>query len=115
MKKRSRGEGGALRDPQRIEVQVAAPEQHVMVRAFVGRWLVVPDAGAACDSGVAYGVALTDRGNIAVYVRHNSCRWASTLDFYDRLDDIPSARLPADVNELAARALGQRFVVLLEP
>jgi hypothetical protein len=65
--------------------------------------------------GEAYGVAVTDEGGVAVYVRHASYPGAQALEFYDRFEDIPNGRLPDDVAELAARALGQEFVVLLRP
>lgn len=100
---------------QRIQVTVESGSGDVVVCAFFGRWLLAPEAGVAPDRRSTYGVAATDRGNIVVYARDAGFRRSPSLEFYERFDDIPSNRLPDNARELAARALGQQFVVRLDP
>lgn len=113
MNNRGRGRSKAECQCQRIEVTVESQLGDVVVCAFYGRWLLVPEAGVPIGSCATYGVAATDRGNIAVYTRDAGCQ-SPSLHFYERFDDIPSDRLPDNVRELAARAVGQQFVVRLD-
>jgi hypothetical protein len=102
---------------------VAAPVEAAATPSWDGRsidrWLVLPDAGARADrsgtgAGNAYGVALTASGRFAVVVRPVDGGRNLVVSEYDSLDDIPTDELPDNVRELAARQLGQRFVVLLD-
>ncbi|MGE5155893.1 MAG: hypothetical protein ACM3JP_00155, partial [Betaproteobacteria bacterium] len=71
-----------------IAVAVGKPPQLV---GFRGRWLVEPDVHQSrsvqdkVDKAAYWGVALTARGRIAVYVAHANDRWPARLDDYDSL------------------------------
>jgi hypothetical protein len=96
-----------------IAVEVGQPPQLV---GFRGRWLVEPDADQTrsvqdkVDKAAYWGVALTARGRIAVYVAHAHQRWPARLDDYDSLLAAGS-NLPNDIREMAAFALGRDHVV----
>jgi len=103
-----------------IEVEVATmdhkpgPHYRRHIETFWGRWLIEPDpekTGSALPqtpAGAYYGVALTRRGRIAVYMTMASAHFPSKLDDYDTLDD---AQLPGDIKDQAAAALGIREVI----
>lgn len=80
---------------------------------FIGRWLVEPDPNdtrtgeEGYDRGAYWGMALTKRGRIAVYVAHCNGRWPGRLNDYDDLDTAASNNVPADIIAMAANALGQ--------
>jgi hypothetical protein len=82
-------------DMERIEVDVADGHGGLRTLAFTGRWLVVPDSaetraseedGVGYDAGLYWGVALTKRGRIAVYVAHCNHDGGSLFHF-DTLDE----------------------------
>lgn len=104
---------GSHRSAAHVDDQPShAPEQ-----APFGRWLVLPDAASRSerdgrDAGPSYGVALTAGGRIAVYLLAG--RSSPVVSEYDTLDEIPTCDLPDNVRELAARQLGETFVVLLD-
>ena len=60
--------------------------------AFVGRWLVWPEEWETrtrepgYDAGAYYSEALTQRGNIAVYVRHVNDGFAPILKTYSNFE-----------------------------
>jgi hypothetical protein len=103
-------EGPPLTD---IVVEVGDPWQTV---GFRGRWLVRPDEDGTrsvedpADRDAYWGVALTARGRIAVFVAHRDHRWPARLEDYDSLL-AAGANLPNDIRAMAARALGEDQVV----
>jgi hypothetical protein len=96
-----------------IAVAVGDPPQLV---GFRGRWLVEPDPDQTrsvqdkVDKWAYWGVALTARGRIAVYMAHASDRRPARLEDYDSLLAAGSS-LPNDIREMAAWALGQDHVI----
>ena len=105
-------------DMERIEVEVGEGST-AYAAAFVGKWLVAPDvdesrpASSPWDPGAYYGIALTRRHRIAVYVAHVSERWPAALDDYDSLDDAEDD-VPPELLAMAARELGDDRPVLLD-
>lgn len=82
---------------------------------FVGRWLLEPDEDetrtgeADHDAGAYYGVALTQRGKIAVYCAHCNDGWAPRLNVYDSFDDAGRNYIPKDILASAASAAGMDY------
>lgn len=113
--RRVRGEPevGDAEDLEKITVEVGDPPLTV---GFVGRWLVEPDSDTTRtgedghDAGAYWGVALTRRRRIAVYVAHCNGGWPATLDDYDDLDEA-ERHLPADIVARAAAELGEDRIV----
>lgn len=105
-------------DKRRMKAAADTRSNHAMDNPPIDRWLVLPDAGTRADhdpsAGASYGVALTADGRIAVYVRALDAGRDMVVSAYRALDDIPTDELPDNVRELAARQLGERFVVLLD-
>jgi hypothetical protein len=101
-------------DYERIELYVDEPEVPV---AFIGKWLVEPDEDwtrtgeEGYDAGAYWGVALTQRGKIAVYRAHVNGRWPASLDVYDSLDHADSNGVPQDILAKAAIGLGEERVI----
>jgi hypothetical protein len=76
--------------------------------SFDGVWLIGPGDGVRssdeyADAGAEFSVALTRKGQLAVYVRHCNDRWAPTFNVFPTLDD---AELPDDIAALVASDLG---------
>ena len=105
-------------DMERIEVEVGEGAT-AYTAAFVGKWLVAPDeddtraAAPPWDAGAYYGIALTRRHRIAVYVAHVNERWPAALNDYDSLDDV-EGDVPPELLAMAARELGDDRPVLLD-
>jgi hypothetical protein len=84
---------------------------------FEGRWLVKPSPinprafpGDITEpnggrKGVYYGVALTRRGNIAVYVSSTQLNHDDRLDHYESFEEAEEAGVPSDILARAAEAL----------
>jgi len=110
---RARAAGDSAEPLVDIAVEVGKPPQLV---GFRGRWLVEPDVDQTrsvqdkVDKAAYWGVALTARGRIAVYVAHAYDRWPARLDDYDSLLAAGS-NLPNDIREMAAFALGHDHVI----
>jgi hypothetical protein len=68
-----------------------------------------PRRGEPWDNGVFWGIALTQRGRIAVFAEHCNSG-AGRLDDYDDLDQA-SAHVPADIITRAAAELGEARVL----
>jgi hypothetical protein len=91
-----------------IRVEIGDPNIPV---EFDGMWLVEPDRDETrtgedgYDAGAYYGVALTGRGRIAVYIAHINERWAARLEDFDSFDQAASVT-PPDILALAAKELG---------
>jgi hypothetical protein len=96
-----------------ITVEVGDPWQTV---GFRGRWLVQPDLARTrsvedkTDRDTYWGVALTARGRIAIYVACANHRWPARLEDYDSLT-AAGPNLPNDIRALAARALGEEQII----
>ena len=83
--------------------------------AFTGRWLLEPDSGKTrtsdegWDNGIFWGVALTQRGRIAVFAEHCNSG-TGRLDDYDNLDQA-AAHVPAGIIARAAAELGETRIL----
>lgn len=90
----------------------ASVADYAQLESFTGRWLV-PPGEQACSSATrhttqyCYAVALTRRGQIAVYRYHQRAEQPAALEAYPSLED---ADLPGDIMALAADALGQQRI-----
>jgi hypothetical protein len=102
-------------DTERITVETG--HDYNITEAFTGRWLVHPDpdesrtAEPGYDAGAYWGVALTARGRIAVYVAHCNERFPGQLTDFDTLAEATDT-LPADIHAQAAQQLGEDVVIL---
>jgi|ERR1022692_1211374 hypothetical protein len=102
---------------EEICVEVGEP---ALTKAFTGRWLVSPDSDETrtgeegYDAGAYWGVALTRRGQIAVWMAHCNDGWPPGLNVYGTLDQAEQDRVPADIIALAATELGQDHVIQLD-
>lgn len=98
---------------ERVTVDVGEPAVTV---GFSGRWLVCPDLDGSrsgeegYDAGAYWGVALTQKGRIAVYLAHCDNGFAASLNDYDSLDEA-AGDAPADIIAQAASALGEEYVL----
>ncbi len=85
------------------------PANYPRGEAFTGHWLVPPgpDARSATSQpdGSHHAVALTRRGQIAVYHYHPEALAPAGLTAFPSLEE---ATLPADIKEKAAEALGEQ-------
>ncbi len=84
---------------------------------FVGRWLVYPDPDetrAGYDPGTYYGVALTQKGNIAVYNRHVNDMAAPSLNVYSSFEEAERAGEPGDILAMASREINDGYVQTLD-
>ena len=105
-------------DMKRIVVDVLKPDGGLRRVAFTGRWLVDPgddvrSAAAGADAGIRYGIALTERGRIAVHLEHVN-RGPRDFRDYDDLDKAENAGLPEDIVVLARGELEPDFVEELD-
>jgi hypothetical protein len=90
----------------------ATVEDYNQIESFTGRWLVPPGDEAYSSatrhtSQCHYAVALTRRGQIAVYRYHAQAAEPASLEAYPTLE---AAGLPGDIEAKAADALGQQRV-----
>jgi Post-segregation antitoxin CcdA len=99
---------------EEITIEVGEPEVTV---GFTGRWLLEPDpvrtrtGENGRDAGAYWGVALTQRGRIAVYTAHCNGGRPARLNDYDGLGQAAAAGIPGDIIALAAAELhGQRVL-----
>lgn len=86
----------------------SSPADYSRTEAFTGRWLVPPDGEARSrltlqTTGYCYAVALTRRGQIAVWRYHPAALREATLDVFASVQD---SDLPADIADKASAALG---------
>lgn len=111
---RLRERARANRGMEQLTVEVGEPSLMV---GFTGRWLVDPDrdetrsAEEGQDAGAYWGVALTQRGRVAVYTAHCNERWSASLNDYDSLDQAADNGTPADIIARAAAELGETRVL----
>jgi Post-segregation antitoxin CcdA len=102
------------RGMEKITVDVGEPSLTI---GFTGRWLVEPSrdetrtAEDGYDGGAYWGgVALTERGRIAVYTAHCNERWPANLNDYDSLDQA-AEHVPANIIAHVAAELGETRVL----
>jgi hypothetical protein len=108
---RLKGLERASGDMEKITVEVGEPSLTV---GFTGRWLVYPDPDETRfgdDAGAYWGVALTQRGRIAVYVAHVNDGWAASLNDYSGLDAAAGDDVPEEIIARAAAELGETRVL----
>jgi hypothetical protein len=105
-----------------LSIELWGQEEQPYEAEFQGTWLVDPEPnetragpedGTQWDLGAFYGVALTARGNILVYVAHCNDGWAP---FYETYPSIEAARgdVPDSILAAAASSLGEDFTVTLD-
>jgi hypothetical protein len=98
---------------QRIIADVGEPTVTV---GFTGRWLVDPDPDSTrsgeegYDAGAYWGVALTQKGRIVVYLAHCNDGFPASLDDYGSLNEAAD-NAPSDIIAQAASALGEEYVL----
>lgn len=101
-----------------LTIELWGPDDSRYEAEFLGRWLVFPDADETrtsepgYDAGAYYGVALTGKGQIAVYVAHCNEGWAPALNTHASIDDA-SGDYPQDILATAATELGESMRVRL--
>ena len=105
---------------EKIEVELWGPEETPYTAEFVGRWLLLPDENATrtgepgYDAGAYYGVALTQRSNIAVYVRHVNDGFTPRLYTYSSFEETEDEGMPGAILAMAAVELGADYVQQLD-
>jgi hypothetical protein len=103
-----------------IEIEFWGPGDIPYQAEFVGRWLLWPDewetrtGEPGYDAGAYYGVALTQRGNIAVYVRHVNDGFAPILQTYKSFEEAESEGMPGDILAIAAAEIHDGYVQKLD-
>ena len=103
-----------MTDMQRITVETGA--DYDMAETFTGLWLVYPDPDETrtgeenWDAGTYWGVARTQKGQIAVYTAHCNGRSPGHLGVYRSLEQT-KGDVPEDILAMAASALGQKRVI----
>ena len=103
-----------------IEVGLWGPEERPYPVQFVGRWLLYPDPDETrtgepgYDAGGYYGVALTQRGNIAVYWAHCNEGRAPTLHTYSSFEEAEEDGVPGDILAIAAAEINDGYVQRLD-
>jgi hypothetical protein len=101
-------------------ITVKTGEDYNITKGFYGQWLVAPhpeDTGtewSGFPAGAYWGVARTKKGRIAVYTAHCDEHWAGRLEDFDSLGDALSSELPEDIFDMAASALGEDYVIMLD-
>jgi len=108
------------RGMENIEVELWGQEDLPYTAMFVGRWLLWPDESETrtgepgYDAGAYYGVALTRRANIAVYVRHVNDGFAPALTTYGSFEEAEQEGVPADILAMAAAPISDGYVQKLD-
>jgi hypothetical protein len=103
-----------------IEVEFWGPGDVPYDASFVGRWLLWPDEAETRtgepgdDLGAYYGVALTRRGNIAVYIRHVNDGFAPILKTYYSFEQAEEEGIPGDILAIAASEISDGYVQKLD-
>lgn len=90
---------------EELSVEMWTLSEQPYTATFKGRWLIAPDddvrsAGPGADAGAYWGVAMTAKGNVAVWIGHVNRGFAPELTTYATLDDA-LGDLPENVAELA--------------
>lgn len=98
-------------------ITVKTGEEYNITEGFIGRWLVAPDDRETrtneegYDAGAYWGVALTQKGRIAVYTAHCNERFPGALADFDTLADA-EGEIPEDIYAMASSAIGQDYVIM---
>jgi hypothetical protein len=96
---------------EKLSVAIEGPHGTI-TKSFIGRWLVTPDRdesrGSEGDAGAYYGVALTARGRIAVWVGHVNEEWEPRLEVFESIDE---AALPENIASAANAELGNEIIL----
>jgi hypothetical protein len=98
------------------QITVETGDGYDLTEGFTGRWLVAPDSDETrtgeenWDAGTYWGIALTKKGQIAVYTAHCNQRFAGALQVYPSLE-VAEADVPEDILAKAADALGIKRVL----
>ena len=96
------------------------PNNEPYTARLVGQWLLEADADdtrtmePGFDAGAYYGVALTQRGNLAVYIQHNNEGVAPILRTYGSFEDAEKGGVPGDILAKAAAGPGADYVQTLD-
>ncbi len=99
-----------------IRVEVGGRHTSYRPVQFEGRWLVEPDpyetrtTEEGYDAGGYYGVALTKRGNIAVYTAHVNDGFDAILTPYGSFEEAEADGVPADILGAASVDAGPDYV-----
>jgi len=99
-----------------IRVELGGCSLPVRQVEFEGRWLVEPDANETrtteegYDAGAYYGVALTKRGNLAVYCAHVNNGFDAALSPYNSFEEAEADGMPADILGAASADAGPDYV-----
>jgi hypothetical protein len=102
-----------------IEVALGGRTYSARWVGFEGRWLVSPDeemrtAEDHYDAGAYYGVALTKKGNIAVYCAHVNGGFDATLDHYPSFEAAEADGVPKDILAVAKNEADPNYVERLD-
>jgi hypothetical protein len=99
-----------------IRVEVGGHHNSYRPVEFEGRWLVEPNpeetrtTEAGYDAGAYWGVALTKRGNIAVYTAHVNDGFDAILTPYGSFEEAEAEGVPADILGAASVDAGPDYV-----
>jgi hypothetical protein len=106
---------------ENIEVELWDRVVEIPYRAqFVGRWLLYPypdetrTGEPGYDAGAYFGVALTQRGNIAVYTSHVNDGFPPELRTYNSFGEAEEEGVPGDILAMAASEMGAEYVQKLD-
>ena len=103
-----------------IEVQVGGRDDAAHTVRFHGKWLVQPDEDetksteASSDAGNYYGVAVTKRGQIAVYCTQVGDYSKAILKTYHTLDAAEGDGWPKDILAEARRGVDPDYAEELD-
>jgi hypothetical protein len=103
-----------------IEVPLGGYNDPTRRVAFEGRWLVEPDPYGTrttephYDAGAYWGVALTKRGNVAVWCGHVNDGFDATLDHYRSFEQAEEDGVPGDILAMAAAEIHDGYVQKLD-
>ncbi len=106
--------------PAETEIRVEVGGEPTQTQAFFGRWLVEPHPDRTrtvvdgYDTDLHWGVALTRRGQIAVYTADYYGHVPARLETYPTLDEAEKHGVPGDIISMAAHELGEDRVTRLD-
>ncbi len=104
---------GTLARSQRLLIDRVSPGGVPYQEAFEGAWLVYPSDDSRADeegfdAGACYGVALTRKGRILLYMYHVNDLWPPQRYVFQSLQEAEESQLlPANILLEAGAALGE--------